>query len=190
MPRKSTATRKRNRHGAEGAVWRRIVTWVVNRDKGICHICTHAGATTADHLISVTERPDLALTHTNLKAAHAYPHACPVCSEAAERRGGKPVYCNEIKQGYSLERARRLIEERTGLSLAAVTGAPEEALDWLECDRRKGRYRDWHGLTVHEDRLDAAERSELHLAPLAGAVDIDRELADDGIACSPRRAVW
>jgi hypothetical protein len=121
-----------SRYGAEGAVWRRIVRAVVSRDRGICHVCRHPGAKAADHLVPVTERPDLALDAANLKAVHAVPAGCPVCSAAALARGGKPVYCNEVKGAMSLDRARRIIETRTGLSLGPKTAEqPPGERDWL-----------------------------------------------------------
>ncbi len=126
----STSRATRDRHGAEGAVWRRIVKFVVSRDAGICAICGHAGANSADHKVSVTERPDLALTASNLQAAHGYPGGCPACSAASVARGGKPVYCNEIKQALSIERARRIIETRTGLVLSKAEGEPRGERDW------------------------------------------------------------
>ena len=98
---------------------------MTGRDFGICHICGHGGATSADHVIPVTERPDLAMVLSNIKAAHAWPHPCPTCTPAAVARGGKPVYCNEVKQGWSLDRARRIIEERTGLTLGFGQDRPE-----------------------------------------------------------------
>jgi hypothetical protein len=130
-PAQRTAT-ERNRHGAEGAVWHRIVTFVTGRDHGICHICGHAGAKIADHVIPVTERPDLALDAANLKAAHGYARGgsgeCETCSAAA----GKPVYCNEIRGAMSVERARRVIETRTGLALGPQAGSqPQGERDWL-----------------------------------------------------------
>lgn len=129
MPAKKT---RPDRHGAEGAVYRRIVQYVVSRDYGICHVCGHPGANSADHHPHpVTERPDLARDPANLRAIHGHPSACPVCSPAAIARGGKPVYCNEIKQALSLERARRIIETRTGLSLAKEE-QPRGEREWLE----------------------------------------------------------
>jgi hypothetical protein len=107
---------------AEGSTWRRIVRFVVSRDRGKCHICGHFAAYSADHIIPDTEggssRPD------NLKAAHGYPKACPDCSAAA----GKPIYCNEIRGAMSIERARLLIEKRTGLTIGnapQTRGEPE-----------------------------------------------------------------
>jgi 5-methylcytosine-specific restriction endonuclease McrA len=110
---------------AEGATWRRIVAFVVKRDAGKCHICGHFGAYSADHVIPDTEggssRPD------NLKAVHGYPKACLDCSRAA----GKPVYCNEIRGAMSVDRARRKIEERTGLTLGTQPGAVQpEGREW------------------------------------------------------------
>lgn len=98
---------------AEGPRWRRLVPQIVNRDKGRCHICNHYGACSADHVVPETEDPNLAWEPTNLKAAHGYPKGCGICSKAA----GKPIYCNEIRGMGSIARARRLIEERTGLRL-------------------------------------------------------------------------
>jgi hypothetical protein len=123
----------RSRHGAEGAVWRRISKAVVSRDYGICWICGHAGANEADHVIPVTERPDLSLDASNLKAAHGWPFPCPVCTPAALARGGKPVYCNELKGGMSVERARRLIQDRTGLGLGypGVAAEAQGEREWL-----------------------------------------------------------
>lgn len=77
----------------------------------VCHLCGHGGARTVDHVIPVTERPDLALSLANLRPAHGSGNRCPTCSVAA----GKPVFCNEIKHGMSTDRAKRKIQERTGL---------------------------------------------------------------------------
>lgn len=67
---------------------------------------------------------------SNLKAAHAWPKGCTDCTYAA----GKPVYCNAVKGGYSIERARRLIGERTGLSMPGAVEAQDlgpEGRNWL-----------------------------------------------------------
>jgi len=81
----------------------------------------------------VTEDPSLEWDVKNLKAAHGYPKGCPDCTIAAVKRGGKPVYCNEIRQYGSVERARRKIEERTGLRLPIGDTAtvPEGRDCWL-----------------------------------------------------------
>ena len=124
------------RFGAEGSgVWPRMVKEVVRRDSGKCHLCQHFGAKSADHVIPVTEAPEKAMDMGNLRAAHSYPGGCDECSKAAARTGGSRVYCNEIRGMGSIERARRLIEERTGLKLGITqTQAPEsEGRDiWLQ----------------------------------------------------------
>jgi hypothetical protein len=101
------------RNGAKGAIWQRMVRGVVREEHGLCHLCLHFGAKTADHVIPITEAPEKALERKNIKSAHGYPHPCDVCSAAA----GKPIYCNEIRGAYSIERARRRISELTGLKI-------------------------------------------------------------------------
>lgn len=88
-----------------------MVPQVVQRDLGKCWICLHYGARSADHVIPDAEGGRASMD--NLKAAHGYPHQCLVCSEAA----GEPIYCNQIKHALSLAHARRLIEERTGITI-------------------------------------------------------------------------
>jgi hypothetical protein len=100
------------RHGAEGARWRKLTAYVVQRDFGVCWICGHPGATEADHVESVTEHPELSLDTSNLKAAHGM-KGCPTCSASAR----KTIRCNQIRLAMSVDRARRIIEERTGLKL-------------------------------------------------------------------------
>lgn len=68
-----------------------------------CHICLHGGARQADHLQSVTEHPELIFSLANVRPAHGAPgNRCPVCFEN----------CNQLRGGYSVERARKLIAER------------------------------------------------------------------------------
>jgi hypothetical protein len=77
---------------------------VVQYYGGLCHICRHGGARQADHLIPLAERPDLAWELSNCRPAHGMPgNRCPVCGMA----------CNQIRGGLSVERARRIIAERT-----------------------------------------------------------------------------
>lgn len=109
--------------GAEGRSWRRLVAQVVVRDHGRCHICFHYAAHSADHIIPDAEGGPS--TPENLKAVHAYPRGCGVCSAAA----GRPVYCNEIRQAMSIERARRILFERTGLRAWENTGYSPEGRD-------------------------------------------------------------
>jgi len=72
---------------------------------GICHICNHPGARQVDHLKPVTEYPELMLRMSNCRPAHGAPgNRCPVCHEN----------CNQLRGGYSVERAQRIIAGRTG----------------------------------------------------------------------------
>jgi hypothetical protein len=110
---------------AAGRPWLRLVKAVVQRDFGRCWICGHYGAKSADHVVPETEGGETTLD--NLKAAHAVGSPCTDCSYAA----GKPIFCNELKGGYSVERARRKIEERTGLRLGGEAPSGPEGRDWL-----------------------------------------------------------
>lgn len=47
-----------------------MAAWIIRRDRGICWLCGHEGADTADHIIPFEQRPDLAWSEPNLKAAH------------------------------------------------------------------------------------------------------------------------
>ncbi|HEY9416771.1 MAG TPA: hypothetical protein VIQ30_18605 [Pseudonocardia sp.] len=53
-----------------GRLARKLARYVIARDQGICWLCGHAGADTADHVIPVVQRPDLQFDPTNMKAAH------------------------------------------------------------------------------------------------------------------------
>lgn len=53
-----------------GPRWQRLAAWIIRRDHGVCWLCGHTGADTADHIIPYDTRPDLAWTTANLKAAH------------------------------------------------------------------------------------------------------------------------
>lgn len=116
--------------GAGSALRDRITAHVVGRDLGVCWICGHTGAKVGDHVIPVTERPDLALDAANIRASHGYRRsgdgACQTCTAAA---GGKPIYCNELRGMGSVDRARRIIAERTGLVLGKQD-QPRGERDW------------------------------------------------------------
>lgn len=100
---------KRRRRPAASSRADAFAKHVVDYYGGLCHICGCGGARQADHLIPVTERPDLAFKLSNARPAHGAPgNACPVCSP----RAGKPVYCNQLRGNGSVERAQRIIAER------------------------------------------------------------------------------
>jgi hypothetical protein len=86
-----------------------------------CVVCYHGGARQADHVIPVTERPDLAWDLRNLRMIHGVPgNRCFQCDPV------KGIACNQIKGGGSVERARRIIAERTGKPVAAPSETPRE----------------------------------------------------------------
>lgn len=86
-----------------GSRWGKFAKQVVDYYGGLCHLCDHGGARQADHLIPVTERPDLSWVMSNCRPAHGAPgNPCPRCG----------VYCNQVRGGLSVSRARRIIAER------------------------------------------------------------------------------
>lgn len=99
--------------GIGSGAWDMLRARVLGAYGTVCWICEHGGARQVDHVEPVTERPDLAFALSNMRPAHGSRNPCPVCSEAA----GRKVCCNQLKAGMSIERARRLIEERTGLRI-------------------------------------------------------------------------
>lgn len=67
--------------------WRRLTALVVARDSGMCHVCGHEGAESADHLIRVADGgPRWA--PENLKAAHFKP--CATCGRRCQQQA-KPT---------------------------------------------------------------------------------------------------
>lgn len=105
---------------ARGYRWGKFAAFVTQHYGGICWICGHQGAAQVDHVIPVTEGGaewDLA----NCRPAHGIsrrPNPCPVCSPEA----GRPIFCNQIRGGLSVERARRIIAERVGSGNPPGTG--------------------------------------------------------------------
>jgi hypothetical protein len=87
----------------------RIRQAVLARDKYQCHICqcpvtdfTNLRSMDADHIIPKVEGGRF--TMENLKAAHGAKSRCPHCGTC----------CNSVRLGCSIERVRRIIEERSG----------------------------------------------------------------------------
>ena len=92
---------------ASGKRWLAFARSVVDHYGGVCW-CGHGGARQVDHIIPVTERPDLVYDMTNCRAAHGAPgNPCIRCS----RDCGRNIYCNQLRGGYSIERAQRKIAE-------------------------------------------------------------------------------
>lgn len=105
------------RGGAAGFRWEKFKQLVFETYGTNCLVCGHGGAKQVDHLESVAEHPELALVLSNCRPAHGAPrNGCPVCSAAA----GQAIYCNQLKAGFGLERARKIISER----IAGQAGKP------------------------------------------------------------------
>lgn len=106
---------------AAGHRWDAFVRSVVDYHAGICWICKHGGARQGDHVIPVTDRPDLMFDFSNVRPAHGAPgNPCPQCSAAC----GRKVHCNQVRSGFTVERARRLI---AGWAAAHAAQSPPEA---------------------------------------------------------------
>lgn len=81
------------------------------------------GAKHLDHVDPQTEAEDRKHDVTNLRPVHGAPNcSCDTCSRAA----GRPVYCNQIRGGYSIARAIRKLREITGLDIPDY-GKPAQA---------------------------------------------------------------
>ena len=63
--------------------WTKTVARVIARDKGICHLCTKPGATSADHVIPHAKGGSDEMA--NLKAAHIK------CNEKKNASMQKPI---------------------------------------------------------------------------------------------------
>ena len=100
---------RRNAKHASGRQWTRFARYVVDYYGGLCHICGHGGARTADHLIPEAENPDQEWRIEAFRPAHGAPgNPCQVCTAEC----GRPVYCNNLRGMGSVARARRIIAER------------------------------------------------------------------------------
>lgn len=102
--------------------WGRIKSFVIQRDMGKCVACGHWGADGIDHVIPRSEcavRGISPYDPSNLAAIH-HSQPCPECAQAAAALGNKAGHCNQLKGSGSLERARQLISNRTGLTIYGV----------------------------------------------------------------------
>jgi hypothetical protein len=111
-----------------GSRWTRFSRLVFATYGDTCWICFHGGARQVDHVKSVTEHPELMWALSNARPAHGAArigNPCPVCSAAA----GTGIHCNQLRGGYSVERARKIIAEkiaRHGGRTAKRYGEPAE----------------------------------------------------------------
>lgn len=108
---------------AEGAAGKALREAVLRTYGDTCWICQHGGARQVDHVESVADRPDLEFTLSNCRPAHGAPgNRCPVCLQ----------YCNQLRGGLSVERARRLIAERAPQSAKPRQRYPQDSgREWL-----------------------------------------------------------
>jgi hypothetical protein len=101
---------------ASGSVYRRMAKFVFERwgDRCHLHLCTHHNARHLDHVEPQTENEARKHDVTNLRPVHGSPgNPCRECSQAA----GKNIYCNQIRGGYTIDRAIRKLRELTGLPI-------------------------------------------------------------------------
>lgn len=106
-----------------GKMWNRLRDACIEYHHGICHLCDHPMARQADHVIPFTERPDLAMSSSNLRPAHGSagsqknPCPTPTCG----------LNCNNIRGMGSIERARRIIASRQKDAPEVI----EDGREWL-----------------------------------------------------------
>lgn len=156
---------------AAGYRWEKLVRLAIATYGDVCHLCGHGGARQADHLEPQTERPDLIFVLSNLRPAHGTPNnRCPVCN----------ANCNQLRGGYSIERAKRIIAERYPVKGAHERPEPRpEGRVWLAAlpahalrapARRLVRRRGLvlgGGLQLQDPDRPLAVRADLPLAPYA-----------------------
>lgn len=119
----------------KGTRWERFARYAVGYYGGTCHICGHGGARQADHLESVADRPDLAWSLPNIRPAHGAPgNPCPSCTAEC----GRKVHCNQLRGGYSVTRARRIIAGWAAAH-AAGTGTGARPASRPEPESQAGR---------------------------------------------------
>ena len=116
--------RPERKRTSNGRRWTRVVKSMLSEQGTVCIVCGHGGSDAADHVLPVRERPDLEWDTSNLAPIHHRP--CPTCTEAA----GRKVSCNYIKGYGTLETARRIVAERTGLAIGQVSPETPDSTDW------------------------------------------------------------
>ena len=80
-----------SRHSPRDQAWFRLRREVLADSAGVCGICQHDGADTADHILPASTHPHLRYERANLRAAHGV-NGCPVCGRRCnQERGTKPV---------------------------------------------------------------------------------------------------
>lgn len=101
--------------------WLTTKARVLRRDQYRCHLCGAGGANSADHILSRAEHPEVEFcSMDNLAAVHSYPKASPLSPP------GKPVYCNAVRGGYSVEYGRRKVAEKIAAAGGVVHVSPED----------------------------------------------------------------
>lgn len=77
-----TAHKRRPSGYTQPADWKRTVARIIRRDGALCHVCGKPGATSADHVVPVSEGGGH--DDGNLRAVHPAP--CHAAKTEAERR--------------------------------------------------------------------------------------------------------
>jgi hypothetical protein len=102
---------------AAGSRWETFARSVIAFYGDVCHLCGHGGARGVDHLIPQTDRPDLVYVMSNCRPVHGTYNRCPVCRQ----------HCNQVRGGYSIERARRILAERAPKAEPPRKPKPDES---------------------------------------------------------------
>ncbi len=98
----------------------RIKPGILRMHMYTCWICGHpgnAGNLAIDHVVPLAECRAAGIDPfdtRNMRPAHHHGGGCPTCSAAA----GRAIRCNQIRGALSVERARQVIADRTGLTIA------------------------------------------------------------------------
>jgi hypothetical protein len=110
-------TRSAEWRGSRGQGFRRLVFATYG---DVCHLCHHGGAKQVDHVEAYTERPELEWDLRNCRPAHGSFNPCPVCHQ----------YCNQVRGGYSIERAQRIIAGRAAKKTPKPAPPQDAGREW------------------------------------------------------------